>query len=147
MQRADIFYPQLTYPARGSRAPQIKVEPTIARNTKTYPHKLGKRPGKRKKKRGNGRLLLQPNLQNLRNQSSKPRSPWTLPRLPVAPSEIGLACIGGWPARHLAIGLASSLSVDTAVCAPRVRLYRSFRANFAYDVQWVSLKYGPRFQI
>ena len=47
----------------------------------------------------------------------------TLPRLPVAPSEIGLACIGGRPARHLAIGLASSLSVDTAVCAPRVRLY------------------------
>ena len=51
MQRADIFYPQLTYPARGSRAPQIKIEPIIARNTKTYPHKLGKRPGKRKKKK------------------------------------------------------------------------------------------------
>ena len=51
MQRADIFYPQLTY---GSREPQIKVEPIIARNTKTYPHKLGKRPikkGKRKKKK------------------------------------------------------------------------------------------------
>ena len=54
MQRADIFYPQLTYPARGSREPQIKIEPIIARNTKTYPHKLGKRPikkGKRKRKK------------------------------------------------------------------------------------------------
>ena len=48
MQRADIFYPQLTY---GSREPQIKVEPIIARNTKTYPHKLGKRRGKGKKKK------------------------------------------------------------------------------------------------
>ena len=54
MQRADIFYPQLTYPARGSRAPQIKIEPIIARNTKTYPHKLGKqaiKKGKGKKKK------------------------------------------------------------------------------------------------
>ena len=56
MQRADIFYPQLTYPARGSRAPQIKIEPIIARNTKTYPHKLGKRP--------TGSALAMPRPQN-----------------------------------------------------------------------------------
>ena len=57
----------LTYPTRGSREPQIKVEPIDesyqprsilprlnVRNTKTYPHKLGKRQikeGKLKKKK------------------------------------------------------------------------------------------------
>ena len=67
MQRNDIFYPMLTYPARGSREPQIKVEPIDqpyqprsilprlnVRKTKKYPHKLGKRQikeGKLKKKK------------------------------------------------------------------------------------------------
>ena len=67
MQRNDIFYPMLTYPAQGSREPQIKLEPRVqpyqprsilpslnVRKTKTYPHKLGKRKikeGKLKKKK------------------------------------------------------------------------------------------------
>ena len=53
MERNDIFYPMLTYPARGSREPQIKMEPIVepyqprsmlptyqARKTKQYEHRL-----------------------------------------------------------------------------------------------------------
>ena len=91
--------------------------------------------------------LSQFDLPILRNRSRPFPYSCAFLRLPVARSEGDRARIGGRPGQHLTIGLASSLYVDTAVCARRVRLYSATYLRSPLSSDRISIRFQNRITV